>query len=445
MRIGFFRVDITPTEPVPLDGYGNGDNRISNNVLSPLTATCVAVTDGAEATALLIQMDALLLPGWFAAELRERISAATDVPVEHIILHANHLHTTPQLYARHHDSILRYNETLKDRVTACAAQAMKDRRLVVSAEMAKRRTKGLNFVRHYVLEDGSYKGDNFGDLNPSPYAGHTTEADPEMRLVKFHRAGGKDVLIVNWQSHPHRTGGSKKYDVSADILGVLRDELEQQLGCCAVYFNGASGNINPTSRIPEENANTTNPRNYRVHGELLTMHAKEGLKDMTLLEPGLIKVHTEQFVGECDHTDGSLASAASQVIAYFEEGHTPTETQRFAEPFGIWSVYHARAIGGRAAKGKTLPIPITTFTIGQVGFATIPGELFDTIGMTIKEESPCEMTFIMGYCNGSIGYLASEYAFEYGTYEVDIRTFVKGTAEALGDRHVELLGQLLAK
>lgn len=80
-----------------------------------------------------------------------------------------------------------------------------------------------------------------------------------------------------------------------------------------------------------------------------------------------------------------------------------------------------------------------------MGFATIPGELFDTIGMTIKEESPCEMTFIMGYCNGSIGYLASEYAFEYGTYEVDIRTFVKGTAEALGDRHLELLGQLLAK
>ena len=166
---------------------------------------------------------------------------------------------------------------------------------------------------------------------------------------------------------------------------------------------------------------------------------------MTKLEPGLIKVHTEQFVGECDHSDGSLAAAASQVIAYYDEGHTPAEVQRFAEPLGIWSVYHARAIGGRAAKGKTLPIPITTFVIGEVGFATIPGELFDTIGVTIRQESPCRMTFIMGYCNGAVGYLSSEYAYEYGTYEVDIRTFVKGTSEAVGARHVELLKELTAK
>jgi hypothetical protein len=175
------------------------------------------------------------------------------------------------------------------------------------------------------------------------------------------------------------------------------------------------------------------------------MHAKQGLESMTLLEPGLIKVHTEQFEGECDHSDGALAAAASQVIAYYDAGHTPAEVQRFAEPLGIWSVYHARAIGGRAATGKTMNIPITTFVIGEVGFATIPGELFDTVGVAIREKSPCKMTFVMGYCNGSVGYLASEYAYEYGTYEVDIRKFVKGTSEALGNRHVELLTELTAK
>ena len=221
--------------------------------------------------------------------------------------------------------------------------------------------------------------------------------------------------------------------------------MEKDTGCLFAYYQGAAGNINPTSRIAEENANTTNPKNYRVHGELLTMHAKQGLQDMTLLQPGLIKVHTEQFDGQCDHSDGSLAASASLVIAYYEEGHTPVEVQRFAEPYGIWSVYHANAIGNRAAKGKSLPIPITTFVIGEVGFTTIPGELFDTIGMTIRENSPCKMTFVMGYCNGSVGYLSSEYAYEYGTYEVDIRTFVKGTSEDLGERHVEILKELVAK
>ena len=36
MKIGYARIDITPTEPVPLAGYGNTSRRISQNVLSPL-------------------------------------------------------------------------------------------------------------------------------------------------------------------------------------------------------------------------------------------------------------------------------------------------------------------------------------------------------------------------------------------------------------------------
>ena len=436
-RVGYARENITPQYPVGLTGYGNTSDRKHTEVLDYIYLTTVAITDHEDNTMLMITVDVTGFEEEQAASLAGKAAKVAGIPKENVTLSGTHTHSAP--------SPTEIISDINKAVEKTVAAAMADREYA-DMFMGTTETQGLNFVRHYWMTDGTLVSDNHGDPTGRTYAGHTTEVDQQLQLLKFDRDGDKeDVVMVNWQSHPHITGGFSKYELSADIIGAFREYLEKDTGCLFAYYQGAAGNINPTSRIAEENANTSNPKNYRIHGELLTMHAKEALANMTALEPGLIKVHTEQFTGECDHTDGSLASVASQVIAYFEEGHTPVETQRFAEPFGIWSVYHARAIGNRAAKGKSLPIPITTFTIGQVGFATIPGELFDTIGVAIKEESPCPMTFIMGYCNGSVGYLASEYAFEYGTYEVDIRTFVKGTAEALGDRHVELLKELTAK
>ena len=436
-RVGYARENITPDHPVGLKGYGNTSDRKHTEVLDYIYLTTVVVTDYQDNTMIMITVDVGSFQEEQASSLAGKAAKVAGIPKENVTVSSTHTHSAP--------SPADIGSDINKAVEKTVEAAMEDREYA-DMYMGSTQTKGLNFVRHYWMTDGTLVSDNHGDPTGKTYAGHTTEVDEQMQLLKFDRDGDKkDVVMVNWQSHPHITGGFDKYSLSADIIGAFREYLEKDTDCLFAYYQGAAGNINPTSRIPEENANTTNPRNYRVHGELLTMHAKQGLESMTLLEPGLIKVHTEQFVGECDHTDGSLASAASQVIAYFDEGHTPVETQRFAEPYGIWSVYHARAINDRASNGKTMNIPITTFTIGQVGFATIPGELFDTIGMTIKEESPCEMTFIMGYCNGSVGYLSSEYAYEYGTYEVDVRTFVKGTPEALGDRHVELLGQLLAK
>lgn len=436
-RVGYARYNITPNHPVGLTGYGNTSERKHNAVLDYLYLTTVAITDAQDNTMIMITVDVSGFEESQVTGLASKVAKLAGIPKENVTFSGTHTHSAP--------SPTEISSLINKALETTVPEAMEDR-AYADMYMGTTHTEGLNFVRHYWMDDGTLVSDNHGDPTGKTYVGHTTEVDEEMRLLKFDRDGDKaDVVLVNWQSHPHITGGFTKYELSADIIGAFREYLEKDTGCLFAYYQGAAGNINPTSRIAEENANTTNPKNYRVHGELLTMHAKQGLQDMTLLQPGLIKVHTEQFDGQCDHSDGSLAASASLVIAYYEEGHTPVEVQRFAEPYGIWSVYHANAIGNRAAKGKSLPIPITTFVIGEVGFTTIPGELFDTIGMTIRENSPCKMTFVMGYCNGSVGYLSSEYAYEYGTYEVDIRTFVKGTSEAVGERHVEILKELVAK
>ena len=44
--VGYARTDITPSESVPLAGYGNTMQRLSQGVLDPLYATCIAITAG---------------------------------------------------------------------------------------------------------------------------------------------------------------------------------------------------------------------------------------------------------------------------------------------------------------------------------------------------------------------------------------------------------------
>lgn len=433
-RVGYARENITPSTPVGLTGYGNTSERIYKNVLDFIYLTCVAITDADDNTVLLFTVDMGNMLMASSKTIRTKASSVTGVPVENITVSSTHSHSVPEFGAV---SSLIISGTEK------AAKAAMEDREYADMYIGDTNTVGLNFVRHYVMDDGSVVGDNFGDPTGKTYVSHTTEADSQLQLMQFKRDGGKkDVILANWQSHPHITGGFSKYDLSADIVGAFREYMEKETCCLFAYYQGAAGNINPTSKIAGENANTSNPRNYRLHGELLTGHAKEALAAATPLEPGVIKVHTEDFVADYFHGDGELTNYASLVIAYYDEGHTPAETKKYAEQYGIHSIFHARAISNRSVHGQTGIIPITTIQIGSVGLATIPGELFDTCGVYIKENSPYDMTFVMGYCNDSVGYLPSEFAFGHGSYEVDISNFAPGTAEKLAQRHVELLKQL---
>ena len=60
-------------------------------------------------------------------------------------------------------------------------------------------------------------------------------------------------------------------------------------------------------------------------------------------------------------------------------------------------------------------------------------------GKYIKENTPFDMTFIVGYCNGSGGYLPSRRAYDYFSYEVGCSNFAEGVAE----EHAAFMAQSL--
>ena len=79
---------------------------------------------------------------------------------------------------------------------------------------------------------------------------------------------------------------------------------------------------------------------------------------------------------------------------------------------------------------------------GDIAFATVPYEMFNSNGRFVKENSPFKMTFMLAYCNGFNSYLPDEKAFNYDCYEVNARTFPKGAAEAVAKQNVDMLMQI---
>ena len=429
--VGYSRENITPSNPTPLSGYGNTDERKHTEVLDYIYLTCVAMQDTQGNIFLFYAADLCSNSDASVGNIRSSVSGTTGVPAKNITVNVSHTHSAPT------GSDL--GPALQDAAVKTAKNAIEDLKpATMFAGIAE--TDRINFVRHYYMNDGSVVTDNHGNATGKTYVGHTTEVDQEMRVIQFKREGGKDVILVNWQSHPHITGGSTKTSLSADIIGMFRMYLEQDVDCLFAYYQGGGGNINPTSRIKEENANPE--KNYKVHGQMLAGTCQEALKNMTELQTGEIKHIQEIYSCATNKEDMELAAAAASVKAYYKEGHTIGETKTFAESLGLESLYHANSISGRGSLGDTFEIEIDAYVIGDFGWIMAPCEMFDSTAKFIRENSPTAFTFSCGYSNGAGGYFPTLECWEYGAYEVDTTRVARGTAEKLADRFVEMLDEL---
>lgn len=390
LQVGFGRADITPDFKMPLQGYPSPQNRIFSRVLDPIYATCIAFSDG-ETTVLLYTLD-LTGSCWDAVALAKAdIQQETGVPFKNIMVSATHNHSSPSLTESANRE--RYVALLRQQMLTAARDAiadLKDAQLYTGSI----ETEGLNAVRHYMLSDGSVCGDNFGDNSGKTYTGHVGRPDRVLQVLRISRDGGKDVVLANWQAHPHRTGGATKTDLSADIIGPMRSFVEANGDCHFAYFTGASGNLNSTSRIGSENS----AMDYVAHGTELGQYACLALTDMTPAATGKVQIREVEY--------------------------TP--------------VTKTGSSGGPA-------VSLNGISIGDVAFAVVPYEMFSQSGEYIKENSPFQMTFLATCANFDGGYMPTRECYYYDgkeSYEGSKCRYEVGTAEILAQQYVELLTQL---
>lgn len=431
--VGFGRENVTPDFSVGIGGYSDNETRRSQGYLDYLYISCIAMTEG-EQTILLFTLDNLAATQDNANRLREAVSPVTGVPSDRIYVMATHTHSAPSITTNDNEGV-KYQELFYAGAVKAAEAAMADR-ATTTLYSGSTVIEGMNFVRHYLLENGTYAGSNFGDFSSSAIKEHATATDPEMVLVKFDRAdeSKKDILLVNWQAHPDHAKENGYTNLSADFPGALRTKVEKETDLLCAYFTGAGGNQNPDSRIQSEMHYLA----MKEYGEKLAEHAIAALPGLTPVEGTGIKTTQVIFDAEIDHSwDGVLTQAQEVYDLWKSAGKS--EGDALGKTYDFTSVYQARAIITRSKKALTEALEINAFSVGGIGFITGSFEMFSTCGLYVKENSPFETTVI---CTGNSGYIPAAEAYDYRSYESDTGMYAKGTSEKLAQKYVEMLKSL---
>lgn len=439
--VGFGRADITPAYSVPLAGYGNTEKRMSTCFYDLNYTTCTAFTGANGETVLLYHNDAIRTGSNIVELCRPLISQATGVPEDHIMISATHNHSSPDSSLSSNAAITQWMSDLAGAMTDAAVEAMADRK---PAEMyiASTQVVGVGFTRHYVMDDGSICGDNFSGTG-TKVVGHANESDKTLQLIKFVREGGKDIVMANYQAHPHAGGGSTLTYITSDIVGSFRDMMEEQTDCLFTYFTGGSGNINAKSRIAEDMPYGSD---YISLGQVLAKAAIEAASTYKQVETGDVAITTTSLTLNIDHNDDDKIEGGRIIAELWKTTNNFDLCTSEGKQYGIKSPYHANAIVRKYALDKTgVMNEINAFTIGDVAFVTVPYEMFHQSGSYIKENSPFDMTFIVTCANGANSYIPTLDAYEYYSYECCLCTYEKGTAEKLAETYVDLLNSLYKK
>lgn len=434
LLMGYARESIMPEGAVNLSGSGDQAHRLSVGFMDILYATCIAITEG-DTTILLYSTDTLAARENWTKEARTLICEATGVPENNIQIGATHTHSGPAVGGGE-APVQQWKPIYMDALVNSAKKAIADQ-APATLYGAKVQTEGMTFVRHYLMEDGSYAGANFGDFTKK-IVDHAAKPDEEMILIKAQREGDKkDILLMNFQGHPCFSGATNYNDLSADYIHNVRDAFEKETGMHFIYFLGATGNQNTNSHILSEEGPQNKSR--EAYGQKLAQYAIDALPTMQKIDGTGVKT-TQKIVEYKSNDYGQERLAdAQKVQQMFAQTGDATTCTNYAKTLGFQSVYECNGIVNCSRYPETGNIELNTCSFGGVGFVAASYEMFADSAFQIKEGSPFEYTLISTVTNAYNNYFPTREAFAYGCYESFTARYAAGVAE---DIAAELVGML---
>ncbi len=375
--VGYNRQSIAP-EVFPIPTYTQFEH-VGYKNHDEVQLTCTALCDGKTAF-LLISIDMRGMDAGIIEYSCKLIEKAVGIPAERVMINATHTHSSPDnAKFGQGEAMKAWQQLYYKRLVRAVTLAMHDL-TPTDAYIGTAHTDGVTFSRRYLMDDGTYQTNPGG--KPGIPVAYETQADTELRTVRFDRGDKKDVLLANYQTHYH---GSFSDSVSADWVHVIREHVEKEMDVHFAYHSGASANINFKSSLGD--------RKY----------------------PDLVSAST--------HIGETVVKAASA-----EEKVQLSSLQ-----------YETSLYPGRVSAGGTKDVNFSAFTIGDIGFVAAPYEMFDTNGQEVRRDSPCKMTFVCSLTNGGFGYVPAAYAYPHGAYEVEITQFQEGSGEEFAQEMVRLL------
>jgi hypothetical protein len=227
--------------------------------------------------------------------------------------------------------------------------------------------------------------------------------------------GAPIACAVNFQTHPVSQTGSVSH-ISADYVGRMREVVESLTGARCLFVQGACGNINPIRMQPQ----------YEPARTLGTRLGCEVVRVWEAIRPDPAPgVRVASAHVSLPHIRYGSEERAQEILRTVEAEIARLTAQNAFEGLIRWAQRRLDRVRGVVESWQTgqplepIAAELQAWRIGDhFAMATAPGEIFNQIGVRVKEGSPFAHTFFVGYANGSIGYVPVPEAYADGGYEV---------------------------
>ena len=408
----------------------------------PLYATALALRDAeTDTTAVIVDLDLLLLPFALADRMRRAVAELTGVPGERVRVSATHGHSGPSLaptWVKEGGELIGpYVESLPGRVAGAAWQALRSVQPARVSFGVGQSSLAVN--RRQRAPDGRI----VVGRNPEGFVDRT------VRVLRLDDAEERPLAsVVHYACHPIVMAWENRV-LTPDYPGATRQTVEQVTGAPCLFLQGCAGNAAPADVFTE--GHTGDPRFYRRAGALL---GAEAARVFLELERSHRRPHFSRVlesgaplgvfdVGPLEEPDGTLGVRTTRAALPVRAFPPPEEAlaaaaaarnelERLraqhgsdrAEPVHLANVRakhaamragHAQLTGGQAE----VAVELQAIRIGPAVLLGAPMEVFGEIGVEIADASPFAWTAVSGYTNGSAGYLPTPEAHDEGGYEVE--------------------------
>jgi hypothetical protein len=376
-KAGFAQVDITPTKPTPMWGYGARHDALSEGVRDPLFAKAVVVDVG-EAKVALVGLDLGRSP---RPEQVERIREAVNekAGVGFVLLVASHTHHGPVIELKDapgkgkgvYDDAVAYASGLEARlidVIVSAAMNAEDARIGWGSAMVP-----MNRNRHTKIEP--------------------KVTDSELTVVRFDNSSGEPIAIaVNFAAHPTMLP-VEDLRFSAEYPGEMMNEVARVLGTNCLFLQGAAGDLscNPPP----------GPKGIEAFGKAL---AAEVIKIASEIETRTPEAPSVQGLDTGFEFETRMDFTNPQLHEMFGQAFFPELAAAYVDEL----------------EGNIIRPHLTTVLINrELAIVGGSGEFFCSHAVRMKERARIPRTLFVGYCNGHHMYFPTIEAAAEGGYGAD--------------------------
>ena len=422
-----------------------------------LWATALALSDGST-TALVLDIDIQILTNQRADQIRAAVSKATALPVENIRASATHTHSGPTPYKswieKGYELVDPWFADLSRWCAEAACEALAN--LQPITVRTGRGQCHINTNRRCVTPSG----ERFLGINPEGTCDH------EVAVISLDGLDNQPLAtLINYACHPTIMGPSNRL-LTPDYPGAMKRVVEKAVGGRCLFLQGSAGDQGPMQSFQADT------QVYRNLGAVLGHEATRVALELKNI-PSSVKLREVMPSGApLGMYDSEFKSQAALPLRVLEkeirvavrEG-LPERTVA-AENLDVWKnkLKAARARGDSEAAreatymarradlqlrmaddfgGKTSTGVRTHFiTFGDIALVGCNIEPFCEIGLAVKKDSPFSTTFMCGYTNGRLAYMATAEEWPKGGYEVENSPFGIEAAKTLTDQIIETLATM---